>query len=139
MKEKFNVVGKPVIREDGKAKVTGQAKFADDYKFPNMIFGVMVRTKATHAIIKKIDYSEIENNKHIITIVDANDIKGLKKTGLIRKDQPVFAFEKIVTPGDVVAMLLGEDEDKLRLLAKKVKVELEDLPILTDPEKALNE
>lgn len=139
MKEKFNVVGKPVIREDGKAKVTGQAKFADDYKFPNMIFGVMVRTKATHAIIKKIDYSEIENDKHIITIVDANDIKGLKKTGLIRKDQPVFAFEKIVTPGDVVAMLLGEDEDKLRLLAKKVKVELEELPVLNDPEKALNE
>lgn len=139
MKEKFNVVGKPVIRQDGRAKVTGQAKFADDYKFPNMLYGVMVRTKASHAIIKKIDYSEVENDKNLIAIVDANDIKGLRKTGLIKKDQPVFAFEKIVTPGDVVAMLIGEDEDELRLLAKKVKVELEELPVLTDPEKALDE
>ncbi len=119
MKEKFNVVGKPVIRQDGKAKVTGEAKFADDYKFPNMLFGVMVRTKATHALIKKIDYSGIEKNENLVTIVDANDIKGLKKTGLIRKDQPVFAFEKIVTPGDVVAMLVGDDEDELHLLAKR--------------------
>ncbi|MCX8056211.1 MAG: xanthine dehydrogenase family protein molybdopterin-binding subunit [Ignavibacteria bacterium] len=139
MKEKFNVVGKPVIRQDGRAKVTGQAKFADDYKFPNMLFGVMVRTNSTHALIKKIDYSSIANDKNIITIVDANDIKGLKKTGLIRKDQPVFAFEKIVTPGDVVAMLVGENEDELRTLARKVKIELEELPVLTDPEKALDE
>ncbi|MGB9665001.1 MAG: xanthine dehydrogenase family protein molybdopterin-binding subunit [Ignavibacteria bacterium] len=139
MKEKFNVVGKPVVRPDGKEKVTGEAKFADDYKFPNMLFGVMVRTKATHALIKKIDYSEIENHPAIISIIDANDIKGLKKTGLIRKDQPVFAFEKIVTPGDVVAMLVGEDEDELRLLARIVKIELEELPILTDPRKALDE
>lgn len=139
MKEKFNVVGKPVIRQDGKAKVTGQAKFADDYKFPDMLFGIMVRTKTTHAIIKKIDYTEIKDNKHIVTIVDANDIKGLKKTGLIRKDQPVFAFEKIVTLGDVVAMLVGKNEDELRLLAKKVKIELEELPVITDPEKALDE
>ncbi len=138
MKEKFNVIGKPVIRQDGKAKVTGQAKFADDYKFPNTLFGVMVRTKSTHAIIKNIDYSEIENDKNIVTIIDASDIKGAKKTGLIRKDQPVFAFDKIVTPGDVVAMLVGVDVDELRILAKKVKIELEELPSLTDPEKSLD-
>ncbi len=139
MKEKFNVVGKPIIRPDGKAKVTGEAKFADDFKFPNMLYGVMVRTKSSHALIKKIDYSEIEKNKSIVTIVNVNDIKGFKKTGLIRKDQPVFAFEKIVTPGDVVAMLVGENVDELKTLAKRVKIELKELPVLTDPRKALDE
>lgn len=139
MNDQFNVVGKPIIRQDGMSKVTGQAKFADDYKFPGMVFGVMVRTNKSHAKIKSIEFSEIENSESLITIVDSRDIPGKKVVGLIRDDQPVFSFDKIVTPGDVVAMLVGEDEDELRRLAKKVKFELEDLPVLYDPEKALDE
>lgn len=137
MKEKFKIVGKPIIRPDAKAKVTGQAKFADDYKLPNMLFGVMVRTKVSHALIKAIDYSAIFKDPNIVTIVDASDIKGEKVTGLVRKDQIVFAFQKIVTPGDIVAMLVGHSEIELRKLTKKVKIDLEELPILTDPRKAL--
>ncbi len=139
MKENFNVIGRPIIRQDGKAKVTGQAKFADDYKVPGMLYGVMVRTKSAHAIIKNIDYKEIINDKNIVAILDASCVPGEKITGLVRKDQPIFAFEKIVTPGDVVAMLVGESEDILRKLTGRVKIELEELPILADPEKALDE
>ncbi|MCK5076782.1 MAG: molybdopterin-dependent oxidoreductase, partial [Calditrichia bacterium] len=43
------------------------------------------------------------------------------------------------TPGDVVSMLLGENEEELYKFKDQVKVEYEHLPILTDPEKALEE
>ncbi len=49
--DQFNLVGKDVIRQDGFAKVTGQAKFADDYKFHGMLHGVMVRVPVAHAKI----------------------------------------------------------------------------------------
>jgi len=134
----FNIVGKHVIRQDALEKVTGKAKFADDINEPGQLFGVMVRVPTVHASIDEIDYSEVLNKAPNVIIVDANDIKGSKKVGPIRQDQPIFAFDKIVTPGDVVAMLVGESEEELKSLAKKVKVKFTELPALTDPTKALD-
>jgi CO/xanthine dehydrogenase Mo-binding subunit len=135
----FNVVGKNVIRQDGFAKVTGQAKFADDYKFHGMLNGVMVRLPVAHAKLRSIEYPGLLNNPSITTICDAEDIPGAKKVGPIKQDQPVFAFDKIVTPGDAVAMLVGKDEKMLRKLTSMVKVDYEKLDVLSDPLKALDE
>lgn len=137
MKKSFSVVGKPVIRQDGWEKVTGQAKFADDYNFPNQLFGVMVRVPVAHARINRIDYSAVQDHPAVLAICDANDVPAAKKVGPIRQDQPIFSYDKIVTPGDVVAMLLGENEDDLLKLRDKVKVDVEPLPVLTDPRQAL--
>jgi CO/xanthine dehydrogenase Mo-binding subunit len=133
----FNVVGKPAIRQDGYSKVTGKAKYADDYRFDGELYGVMIRTKASHALIKKIDYSELNENRFIKAIITADDIPGSKKVGPIKQDQPIFCADKIVTPGDVVAMLVGEDVKELRKLTELVKIDLEELPVLDDPQKAL--
>lgn len=134
---KFNIVGKPVIRQDGYAKVTGKAKYADDYRFDEELYGVMVRTNSSHAIINRIDFSPIENHPVIHSIITHKDITGNKKVGPIKQDQPIFCYEKIVTPGDVVAMIVGEDEVILRELAKKVSFDLEELPIIEDPTTSL--
>ncbi len=136
-KEKFNIVGKPVVRQDGYSKVTGKAKYADDYQFDGELYGIMVRTNVSHAIIKGIDFSSIENHPSITAIITHLDIGGSKKVGPIKQDQPIFCFEKIVTPGDVVAMLVGENEVVLKELAKKVKIDLEELPVLEDTSTAL--
>ncbi len=134
---KFNVVGKPVIRQDGYSKVTGRAKYADDYRFEGELYGVMIRTNASHAIIKRIDYTELKDNPYVKAIITADDIPGSKKIGPIKHDQPVFCYDKIVTPGDVVAMLVGDNAKELKKLIKLVKIDLEDLPVLDDPQKAL--
>jgi len=136
-RKSFNIVGKPVIREDGYEKVTGASQFADDINFPGQLYGVMVRLPLSHAEIKKIDYSAFKNNTHIHTICDASDIPGSKKIGVVRWDQPVFCDEKIVTPGDVVAMLLGESEQQLLRLRNRIRFSARELPVLTDPAKAL--
>lgn len=138
MENNFNIVGKPVIRQDALEKVTGKAKFSDDINEPEQLYGVMVRVPTVHAAIDKIDYSELLQAKPDVIIVDSTDIKGTKKVGPIRQDQPIFSYDKIVTPGDVVAMLVGESEDELKSLAKKVKIKFTELPTLTDPTKALD-
>lgn len=136
-KQKFNIVGKPVIRQDGYEKVTGQAKFADDYTFPDQLFGVMVRIDAVHAKITSLDFSAVEKNPALTTIITASDISGSNKVGPIRKDQPVFAADKVLTLGDVVAMLVGPSETELLNLREKIKITFKKLPVLTDPRKAL--
>jgi CO/xanthine dehydrogenase Mo-binding subunit len=136
-KAKFNVVGKPVVRQDGYEKVTGQAKFADDFTFPDQLYGVMVRVGAVHARIHSIDFSGIKDNQALTTIVIADDIPGSKNVGPIRKDQPIFASDKVLTSGDVLAMLVGPSEIELRNLVRKIKIKFEALPVLTDPGKAM--
>jgi CO/xanthine dehydrogenase Mo-binding subunit len=137
MSREFLKVGKPVVRQDGLEKVTGQARFADDFHFPGQLYGVMVRLPVSHAKINEIDYSVVHNEPGLWTICDAGDIPGEKLVGLVRQDQPVFCYEKIVTPGDVVAMLVGESPETLIPLRKKIKIDYTGLPVLTDPQKAL--
>jgi len=137
MKKNFSLIGKNIIRQDGLEKVTGQAKFADDYTFDNQLFAVMVRIPIAHAKINSIDYSEIENDPALTAIVDASDITGAKKIGAIRQDQPVFAYDKVRTRGDVVAMLVGSSHDALLSLRDKVSVNYTELPILSDRTLAL--
>jgi len=138
MKNDFSLIGKPLPRQDAHAKVTGQAQFADDYNLPDQLFGVMVRLPAAHAKINRIDYSAIQNNSAITAICDSGHIPGDKKVGIIKKDQPIFAFEKIVTSGDAIGMLIGESEQVLLQLRNKIHVEYEPLPVLSDPQQALN-
>jgi CO/xanthine dehydrogenase Mo-binding subunit len=137
MAKKFSVVGKPVLREDGIDKVTGRAKFADDYKFEGMLHAVMLRIPCAHAKINSIDFSEIQNDESVFSIITHEDIPGVKKVGVIKNDQPVFCNEKVVTPGDVLAMIVGPCENELRSLIKKVEVDYSPLPLLTDPQKSL--
>ncbi len=137
MKKEFSVVGKPIIREDGFDKITGRAKFADDYKFDGMLHAVMLRIPETHAKINSINYSEVENDQAVNSIITFADIPGAKKVGMIKNDQPIFCDEVIVTPGDVLAMLVGEDVARLRLALSKIKVKYTPLQTLTDPRKSL--
>lgn len=137
MNKHVSLISTPIPRQDARAKVTGQAMFADDYNLPQQLYGVMVRLPIAHAKIHRIDYSAIRSEPALAAICDSNDIPGAKKVGVVKADQPIFAFEKIVTPGDVVAMLLGESEAELFPLRDKVQVDVEPLPVLSDPKLAL--
>jgi CO/xanthine dehydrogenase Mo-binding subunit len=139
MNDSFSIVGKKVFRQDAYAKVTGQAKFADDINFPGQLFAVMVRIPSAHAKIKSIDYSEVINDSRLIKIIDHSNIPGNKLVGPIRNDQPIFCFDKVVTPGDVICMLIGQNVDELNKLKSKVKIDFEELPVLNDPLKSLEE
>ncbi len=40
----LNAVGRSVPRKDGIGKATGQARYADDLRFPGMLHGRTIRT-----------------------------------------------------------------------------------------------
>lgn len=137
--EEFSYVGKAIIREDGYSKVAGYAKYADDYTYPNMLFGVPIRIPATSAKINKIDFSEIIEHPDVVDIITNKDIKGMPKVGAIVKDQPIFSDKEVKTCGDVIALLIGYDVEKLRELAEKVKIDYTVIEPLLDPELSLSE
>ena len=53
----LKLLGTPFRRVDGRAKVTGATRFADDLAFPRMAYLKLVRSTVPHARIAKIDVS----------------------------------------------------------------------------------
>ena len=51
------IIGKPRRRVDGRAKVTGQTRFADDIMLPRMLHCKLLRSTHPHARIVRIDTS----------------------------------------------------------------------------------
>ena len=67
--------GHSVLRKEGRGKVTGRAQYVDDLAFPEMIYGVTVRSAVARGRIRGIRYGEgIPWSE--FTIVTAGDIPG---------------------------------------------------------------
>ena len=58
-----NYIGQPISRVDGRAKVTGQAKYAAEYNVPNLAYGVVVSSTITKGRITKVDASQALNGQ----------------------------------------------------------------------------
>ncbi len=121
-KDKFEVLGTDVIRGDGYSKVTGDAKFADDYRFVDLHYAAQVRINTPSAIIKKLDYSDIINDPELTSICDSSDIPACNKIGLVKEDQPIFAHERIFSEGDVISLVIAKSSISAKLLASRVNV-----------------
>ena len=55
MKKKLDVVGKARRRVDGRAKVTGALRFADDLSMPRMLHAKLLRSPHPHAVIEEVN------------------------------------------------------------------------------------
>ena len=55
MKPTTRIVGHPRRRVDGRAKVTGQTRFADDIMLPRMLHCRLLRSTQPHARIVSVD------------------------------------------------------------------------------------
>jgi isoquinoline 1-oxidoreductase len=55
------ISGKSTNRRDGRAKVTGDAKFAGDIRLPGMLYARILRPPAHGAELQSVDTSEAEN------------------------------------------------------------------------------
>jgi len=135
--DKFNIIGKKLPRTDAYEKVTGRAQYAADVTFPDMRFTAQKKAPIPHGIIKKIDISEAEKVPGIEAIVTHQDIPGSNLTGVIILDQPVFSYDKIYCPADVVALVVGTNKNSVQEALSLIKIETEEFPILSDYTQAL--
>jgi CO/xanthine dehydrogenase Mo-binding subunit len=62
VKKKLDVIGKARRRVDGRAKVTGQVRYADDLFMPRMLFAKLLRSPHPHAVIEKIDIEKAKKH-----------------------------------------------------------------------------
>lgn len=129
----LDVVGASVPRPEERAKVTGAAKYADDYKFESMLYGATKRSDHPHARILSIDTSKAAAYPGVVTVLTHEDIPGENIHGLIFDDWPCLAGEKVRYMGDPIAIVAAETQEAASYAANLVEVEYEVLPRVIDP------
>ena len=129
----LNVVGHTHIRPEALDKVTGNALFTDDLKFPGMLVGATKRSSIPHGIVKRIDTTKAEKVPGIVAILTAADIPGQINHGLVYPDWPtlVGVGEKVRYVGDAVAIVAGENQNAVDDALALIEVDYEPLPVIT--------
>jgi CO/xanthine dehydrogenase Mo-binding subunit len=136
----MSVIGKSVKRVDALGKVKGETLFPGDINKPNQAFMKILFAGHPHAMIKSLDVSAAEAMPGVIAVFTAKDVP-VNEYGLIMPDQPVLCGPGSAKPyadrvrfiGDQVALVVAESEAIASEALKKIAVEFEDLPVVTDP------
>ena len=107
-----SIIGKSVRRVDVENKITGKTKFYGDYYFDDMLYGKMVLSQYPHAEIISIDTKVAEEIPGVQLVLTAKDIPGKNIHGVLAKDQPVLAVDRVRYIGDPVAVVLLRMKDR---------------------------
>ena len=130
-------IGESVRRIDGQPKARGEFEYASDLHRDNMLWGETLRSPHPHALIRSIDISAAESSPGVRAVILGRDVPGKKTFGLDVQDQPVLAYEKVRYMGEAVAVVAAEQREQARAALKKIVVDYEELPVVSDPELAL--
>jgi xanthine dehydrogenase D subunit len=131
-------VGDSALRPDGTLKVTGEFAYASDLWHDDMVWGVTLRSPHPHARIRRIDITEALTVPGVTAILTADDVPGENAFGLDHADQPVLASEFVRYEGEPVALVAADHPETARRAARRIRVDYEVLPAVTDPRRAMD-
>ena len=69
-----NVIGIPRRRVDGRAKATGQTRYADDLILPRMVFARLLRSPEPHARVLGVDTAKAAAHPGVHLILTGKDL-----------------------------------------------------------------
>lgn len=140
-------VGKPDLRVDAAAKVSGAARYPADVPAPGALAAAVVFSGRVHARLVSLDTSRAEAAPGVVAVLTAADVP-VNEYGLTMPDQPV-----LVGPGgtgratvasdvsrweaDHIAVVVAETAEEAWAAAELLDVSWEDLPAATDIDAAL--
>ena len=131
-------VGCSFPRFDARSKVSGAEKFAADAYAPDMLWAGAKRAGIAHGRILAVHTADAESVPGVFRVLIRRDVPGTNRQGIVHKDQPVLAGQKIRHCGEPVALVLAENREALKLALSRIRLDVEPLPGVFDPETALN-
>ena len=136
--EETEVVGRRKPRVDGYERVSGTAVYPSDVVLPNMLYAAVLHCPYAHARIKRIDLQKARSSKGVRAVL-GKDSPGADVNWPYAKDfqGPLFPthcrFE-----GEIVAAVAASSPDQARDALRKINVSYEELPFVSDEQRALD-
>src|SRR2546422_4791961 len=133
----MKVLGKPRRRVDGRAKVTGQTRFADDIVLPRMLHMRLLRSPHPHALIQQIDVEKAKAHPGVHLVLTGKDFPITFGILPVTQDEYPLAPEHVRYVGDPVAAVVAKDEQTATQALDLIQVRYRVLDTISNPEEAL--
>src|SRR5947207_15471 len=133
----MKIIGAPRRRVDGRAKVTGQTRFADDLMLPRMVHCRLLRSTVPHARILRVDASRALAHPGVHLVLTGADFPISYGILPVSQDEHALAVDRVRFVGDPVAAVIARDELTAFEALDLIDVEYEPLRTFSDPEESL--
>ncbi|HWC64133.1 MAG TPA: molybdopterin cofactor-binding domain-containing protein, partial [Rhizomicrobium sp.] len=132
MATEHKLIGKDFPVPDIEAKVTGRAKYAEDFRADNMVFCKTLTSPIPHAKIAKIDTTEAMKIKGVLGILTADDVPQFPPPA-----QGIFAKDETFYVGEPILAVAAESEEIAVEAIEAIKIDFQELPHVVDPLQSL--
>jgi carbon-monoxide dehydrogenase large subunit len=139
-------VGQALRRKEDPRMITGRGRYVDDMTLPGMLYMAVVRSPEAHARIVSIDTAAARELPGVHAVFTGDDLElgaGIPMAwvppGVELRTPEHWPLAKGVVKyvGQGVAVVVGDDKYGVVDAAEQVVVEYDPLPVVVDPEKAL--
>ena len=135
-KAAHTVLGTNMPRMGGVERVVGKGIYGIDLNLPDALHGGVLRSEHAHARIVRIDTAAaraLPGVRAVVTAADAPDVR----YGRSYIDRYILARDRVRYMGDPVAAVAADSPALVREALKKIQVVYEPLPVVVDPEAAM--
>src|SRR5882672_1067597 len=123
-------IGQNYTPPDLVAKVTGRARWAEDFRADGMLFAKLLLSPMPHARVRNIDTSAALAMPGVKAILTADDLPDLGGAERALTNEPFYAGEPILAVAAVDELTAAE-------AIERINVDLEPLPFVVDPLESL--
>ncbi len=121
-------------RIDAHLHVRGRAEFVDDVRPPaGMLYAQVVGSPLAHGRLRAIDAAPALALPGVVAVLTASDVPGTNALGPIVQDEELLARERVAYAGQPLALVVATTHEQARAGVRAVGLELEPLPVVTDP------
>jgi 4-hydroxybenzoyl-CoA reductase subunit alpha len=131
------IIGVPRRRVDGRAKVTGQTRFADDIMLPRMLHCKLLRSTVPHARIVRLDAARALAHPGVHLVLTGNDFPIPYGILPVSQDEHALTPDRVRFVGDPVAAVVARDELTAFEALDLIDVEYEPLRTFSNPDDSL--
>lgn len=149
LRPRHRIVGREITRHDAIEKAAGRTSYAADFALPHMLHAVLHRADRPHARILSVDTSTARALAGVAGVYVADDVPlnsvwvdvpgQTLEVGALKALSNVLADGVVRYHGEPVALVAAESEQIARTAAALIEVQYEDLPVIDDPERALDD
>jgi len=138
----MSTVGKPLVRADGRAKVTGEARYSYEVRVPGAVYAVLVTSGVARGRIVEIDTRAAEREPGVLAIITPRN--ALRLPGKPQGEPPdrvvqVLQDDRILFSNQPVAVAVADTLERATHAALLVRVRAQAEPHLVRVEDALGE
>jgi CO/xanthine dehydrogenase Mo-binding subunit len=123
---------------DALDKVMGRAQYVGDLQVPSMLHAKVLRSPVPHARIVHLDVAPALQVPGVIAVITSEDFVDHGAFGWPVKDAFVLAYQKVRYVGDPIAAVAAESLEAAQAGVEAIILELEALPVVADPQRALD-